>query len=73
MTVGKLDYTLGMLCYVLAYSGHLLGQPGFNASSGAVPDPRSDFYCGANAGKPSDNTSAAGGNGNYCPVTDNGN
>ena len=48
-------------------------QPGYNASSGAVPDPRSDFYCGANAGKPSDNTSAAGGNGNYCPVTDNGN
>ena len=49
---------------------YLVSMPGYNASSGAIPDPRSDYYCGANAGKPSDNTSAVGGNGNYCPEMD---
>ena len=58
---------VGCSCNAALY---LVSMPGYNASSGASPDPRSDYYCGANAGKPSDNTSAVGGNGNYCPEMD---
>ena len=46
-------------------------MPGFNRSSTSVnPDPKSNYYCGANAGKPSVNTSVTGGRGNYCPELD---
>ena len=47
-------------------------MPGFNSSSGQKPDPRGNYYCGANAGKPSRNTSAPlpVPRGNYCPEMD---
>lgn len=67
-----LSYTVdlsnvGCSCNAALY---LVSMPGFNASSGSVPDPRSAYYCGANAGKPSINTSATAGRGNYCPEMD---
>lgn len=49
-------------------------MPGFNASGGSsgIPDPRGNFYCGANAGKPSRDTSkpTPQSRGNYCPEMD---
>ena len=67
----QLSYTVdlsrvGCSCNAALY---FISMPGFNASS-SEPDPRGNFYCGANAGKPSINTSAAGGRGNYCPELD---
>lgn len=58
---------VGCSCNAALY---LVSMPGYNASSGLVPDPRSAYYCGANAGKPSVNTSASVGRGNYCPEMD---
>lgn len=50
---------------------YFVSMPGYNKSSTSInPDPKSDYYCGANAGKPSTNTSAEGGRGNYCPELD---
>jgi hypothetical protein len=67
-----LSYTVdlsnvGCSCNAALY---FVSMPGYNVSSGSVPDPRSSYYCGANAGKPSLNTSATGGRGNYCPEMD---
>merc|ERR1740133_970409 len=49
-------------------------MPGFNASGAdsSIPDPRSNYYCGANAGKPSSDTSkpTPPSRGNYCPELD---
>ena len=73
MMLGRaLSYTVdlsdvGCSCNAALY---LVSMPGFNVSSGSVPDPRSAYYCGANAGKPSINTSATSGRGNYCPEMD---
>jgi hypothetical protein len=67
-----LSYTVdlsavGCSCNAALY---FVSMPGYNRSSGSTPDPRSAYYCGANAGKPSVNTSATGGRGNYCPEMD---
>eukprot|EP00729_Bicosta_minor_P026683 gene26683-11267_t len=68
-----LSYTVdlsdvGCSCNAALY---FVSMPGYNKSSTSInPDPKSNYYCGANAGKPSTNTSAEGGRGNYCPELD---
>jgi len=53
---------------------YLVSMPGFNSSGSqsGSPDPRGNYYCGANAGKPSRDTSkpTPPSRGNYCPELD---
>ena len=69
----ELSYTVdlsnvGCSCNAALY---FVSMPGYNRSSTSIhPDPLQSYYCGANAGKPSRNTSNATGRGNYCPEMD---
>jgi hypothetical protein len=70
-----LSYTVDLSAVACSCNAalYLVSMPGFNASSSpSTPDPRSNFYCGANAGKPSTNTSnpVPASRGNYCPEMD---